>query len=175
MNRQDPNPRGMTRNPDHDTSERAAGRLKHRTLRQLVLHVAENWPEGFTDEEMDAQCRRHEPDLDRAESSYRKRRTELSDDFVIVDSGTKRAKRNGEEAKVWVHRKFHPDPPPEVVKPKGERSQALARRKQASIQWNALVDCAYGRLAENAGRAVAEALGIDYPIRPTEIPAKRPL
>lgn len=179
MSKNDPKkpPRGMTRNPDHATSEKAAVKVKRRTIRALVLSLAEDWPEAFTDEEMDAKCRKAEPDKNRAESSYRKRRTELTDDNIIVDTGTERPKKNGESAKVWVHRKFHPAPPPERVKPKGRAAQALARRKREALMFNALVAAAYyvRLLPEPVRQEIAEALGLDYPIRVTDIPAKRPL
>lgn len=166
--------RGMTRNPDHSTSEKAADQVTKRkpTIRARVLRYAENTPDGFTDEDL----RRINPDA--PESSIRKRRTELSNDFIILKTDRERMNGNGSMVAVWVHRKFHPNPPPEIVRPKGARSKALARRKAESVMWNALVECASGgahRLTTAAERAVADALGMEYPIRVTEIPAKRPL
>lgn len=163
--------RRMTRSNDHRTSEAAAESVKVPTIRARVLAFAENTPQGFIDEELLALS------PGSPESSFRKRRTELSDDCVIVDTGTERPKKNGQMAKVWVHRKFHPAPPPIVEKAQGASAKALQRRKRETMMFNALVVAAHHhhRMPPNDAQQVADALGIPHPINFLDIPAQRPL
>lgn len=173
MDWQDPDTRGMVRNPDHETSEAAADTVARRkgTIRTRVLLFAENRPHGFIDEDL----RRLDPDS--PESSFRKRRSELTDDCVILDSGLTRMNSQCSLSKVWVHRKFHPNPPAEKVKARGRAAHAIQRNKREAIMFNALVTCAgyFCGMSGKQGQAVAEALGIDHPIRYSEIPALLPL
>lgn len=164
---------GMCRVSDHATSEAAAAKVSQRkpTIRALVLIYAQQASNGFIDDDLRV------IDPDAPESSLRKRRSELTDDNLILDSGRTRHNKHGLESKVWIHRKFHPNPPPEKIKVRGSRAEAMQRRKREAIMWNALVECAYRFVFSHsdAARATAEALGTDFPIRVTEIPAKRPL
>jgi len=165
--------KGRTRTPDHATSEAAAESVGRRapTIRARVLAFAAKRPLGFIDEELLAL------DPDAPESSYRKRRTELTDDGLILDSGLKSRKRNGELAIVWCHRKFHPAPPPITEKVRGPSAQALAKRKREKLMFNALVKAAphHQGAHSEVGRTIAEALNIPFPIRVTDIPAPKPI
>ena len=164
-------PRGMVHNPDHSTSIKAARKVKRPTIRSKVLAFAEQDGDGFIDEEL----RTIDPDA--PESSLRKRRTELTDDGYILDSGTERKNSKGQDCTVWIHRKFHPAPPPVRPKVKGERAQALARRREGVLMFNALVMAANHHQGAHSevGRAIADALGIPFPITYANIPAKRPI
>jgi hypothetical protein len=176
-------PRGMVRIPDHSTSEKAAKKVKRQTIRDLVLEVGERIDSGFIDEEVDRKCREIERARDpehkeRAESSYRKRRTELSDEGFFLDTGVTRLNSKGQDSKVWIHRKFHPAPPPITVKVKGQRAQAMQRRKENALMFNALVEAARhftDSPHSETGKAIAEALRIPFPITYSNIPAKRPI
>lgn len=165
-------PTALTRTPDHATSEAAAASIQRHlpTIRARVLNFAENTPEGFIDHDLLVK-------FGGAESSYRKRRTELTEEGLIVATNSTRTNRNGEEATVYVHRKFHPAPPPVVAKEKGKSAQAIQRNQREKQMFNALVMCAPAFIASRSERAeaVATALGIPYPIRQTDIPALRPL
>lgn len=169
------NRKGRSREPDHSTSEQAAENVGRRapTIRARVLAFAAERPLGFIDEDL----RNLDPDA--PESSYRKRRTELTQDGLIVDSGLKRRKRNGELAIIWCHRKFHPAPPPIVEKAKGKSAAALQRAKREKLMFNALVEIAVHPVCHGngsrIGRAVSEALRIPFPIRVTDIPAPKPI
>ena len=163
---------GMTRTPDHATSEAAAGKVKRLTIRARVLCYAENTPRGFIDEQL------HELSPSSPESSFRKRRSELSDECIILDTGRTRANSHGDQCVIWCHRKFHPNPPPIVVKAKGKAADAIRRSRREKKMYNALVAVAY-RYAHTPHsqvvRQVAEALDLDYPIVRGNIPAPLPL
>jgi hypothetical protein len=164
---------GMVRKPDHATSEAAAESVGKRklTIRARVLAFAERSPGGFIDEDLRAL------DPDAPESSYRKRRTELTADGLLVDSGLRRKKLNGELAIVWCHRKFHPAPPPLVEKVRGKAAKAIQRNKREARLFNALVVAAHHhhRMPPKDAKQIADALGIPHPINFLDIPAQRPL
>lgn len=92
---------------DPRTSHRAARRLKpgRLTIRDRVLSFAADRPEFIDEDLVDAF-----PDA--PESSYRKRRTELTEEGWIVDSERTRNNRDGNAEIVWVYRSKHPSPPP---------------------------------------------------------------
>lgn len=164
-------PRGMVRIPDHSTSEQAATSVKRKTIRAIVLEFAEGRPQGFIDDDV----RAIRPDA--PESSMRKRRTELSDDGYILDTGTTRTNAKGSQSIVWIHRRFHPAPPPIKVKVKGAAAQAMQRRKREALMFNALVMAAPHHQGGHSavGKAIADALGIPFPITYSNIPATRPI
>ena len=60
-----------------------------------------------------------------AESSVRKRRSELAQENVLLDTGRVRKNRHGNEEKVWMHREFHHNPPPLV-----DRVQPISKDQQ---------------------------------------------
>lgn len=164
-------PLGTVRIPDHSTSEKAASGVKRQTIRARVLAFAESMPGGFIDEQV------QQLELGRPESSFRKRRTELTDDGYILDSGVERKNSKGQDCTVWIHRKFHPAPPPIKVKVRGTRAQAMQRRKENALMFNALVAAAPHHMGGHSevGRAIAEALNIPFPIAYSNIPARRPI
>lgn len=163
-------PRGMVRNPDHATSEKAANTVRRQPIRKQVLTFSETADNGFIDEQLQAL------NPDAPESSYRKRRSELTDEGYILDTGVTRKNSKGQDSTVWIHRKFHPAPPPIKVKPKGAAAQALARRKQETLMYNALVAAAPHHQGGHSlvGSLIAKALNIPFPITYNNIPAKRP-
>ena len=164
-------PRGMVRVPDHSTSEAAAKKVERTTIRGLVLAFAEQQRTGFIDEDL-LRLRPGAP-----ESSFRKRRTELADDGYILDTGTTRPNRHGDQCTVWIYRGFHPAPPPIKAKVKSPISQAVMRRKENALMFNALVMAAPHHQGGHSevGLAIADALGIPFPITYSNIPARRPL
>ena len=102
----------MTRTPDHVTSTRAAETVNKRkpTLRQIVLDYAARLPLGFIDENLLLM----RPDL--PESSLRKRRTELTEENIILASTEARRNSKGQDCIVWRHRDHVLNPPP--IKPR---------------------------------------------------------
>lgn len=95
------------------TSKAAAEQFapKAETIRAHVLNAARSFgSDGFVDEEL-----YHLPLLSRDrqhfERSVRPRRTELTNQGWLVDSGRRR-EVNGNAQIVWVHRDYHPSPPP---------------------------------------------------------------
>lgn len=103
---------GMTRIDDPVTSVLAAEKVSGRkwTIRQRVEDFARRLPHGFIDEEVGML----KPDA--PESSFRKRRTELADENIILDSGETRRNRKAQECIVWRHRMHMENPPP--IKPR---------------------------------------------------------
>lgn len=164
-------PRGTVRIPDHSTSEQAARKVNRVTIRSRVLAFAEGMPNAFIDEQVRA--------LDPAspESSWRKRRSELADEGYILNTGVTRPNSFGDQCIVWIHRKFHPAPPPIKVKAVGVVAQALQRREQEALMFNALVAAAphFQGGHSAVGKAIAEALNIPFPITYANIPAYRPI
>lgn len=97
-----------TRTGDHPTSSKAAARVaaEQDTIKARVLRFAkEAGPGGFIDDDLKAAF------PDSPESSHRKRRTELTSDGLILDTGQTRQNRDGNAEVVWVHREFHAGPP----------------------------------------------------------------
>jgi hypothetical protein len=115
----------MVRHSDHATSIAAAATVRRVTLRQCVLDIAERAGRvGVTDDELKIA----HPDT--PESSVRKRRTELAQENVLLDTGRTRLNRHGQAEAVWVLRDFHPCPPPVL-----NRTQAMSKDNQiATLQ-----------------------------------------
>lgn len=129
---------GMTRNPDHQTSISAAEKVAGRklTIRERVEVFALARPTGFIDSEIVAAFASH------PESSFRKRRTELTQEAVIVPTEMTRKNSAGQDCIVFMHRDHMINPPPlkkraassrfdqlqeEIARLKAERDSALAR------------------------------------------------
>jgi hypothetical protein len=120
-----------TRTGDHPTSARAAARAaaEQDTIKAQVLRFAKDkGADGFIDDDLKAAF----PDA--PESSYRKRRTELTSDGLILDSGQTRQNRDRNAEVVWQHREFHVGP----VKP----------RHMTQDQWDAHIAKLAARAAE---------------------------
>lgn len=162
-------PTGLTRSPDHATSEKAAGAVtrKLNTIRAKVLHAFEEAPAGLIDHDLLALA----PHA--AESSFRKRRSELTDEGILVATNTTRENHNGQDSTVFVHRKFHPNPPPLKDPTPGKAAGAIRRSKREKLMHNALVDAAHHHAqgASKLERTIAGALGLEYPIQRHLIPA----
>jgi hypothetical protein len=93
----------ITRENDHSTSIAAAKKAKESglpTLRQHVYDVLKTAPNGLTDCEIRAACSQRYGA--RSESTYRKRRTELTDLGLVTWTGERRANEGGNLEKVWV-------------------------------------------------------------------------
>lgn len=106
--------RGMVQRNGRRTSKKAArSAAKHKTTkRDIVLVFARMHPKGFADFHL------VEMRPDWSESTARKRRTELTQENIILDTGrTMRKPSNGEEVTVWVHRDYVPNPPPIITRP----------------------------------------------------------
>jgi hypothetical protein len=114
----------MTRTPDHSTSKKAARKVAGArvTVRSLVLEFATRAPKGFADEAMV----KMRPDW--SESTARKRRTELTEENIILWTGQEIINDHGNPVKVWIHRNFVPSPPPIVAR------KAKATRKQLEAE-----------------------------------------
>lgn len=88
----------MTRRDDHDTSREAADSIRPITgkIALAVLEFAmRRGSYGFTDDEL----KTAHPEA--PESSYRKRRTELTRLGRLCDSGERRINRHGRNEIVW--------------------------------------------------------------------------
>jgi hypothetical protein len=95
---------GMLREDDYATSVEAAKTVVHKqgTIRAKVEQYSiERAAYGFIDDDLRERFGLHHP-----ESSFRKRRTELAQDGVILNSGQSRPNRNGDQATVWVHKDY---------------------------------------------------------------------
>lgn len=113
---------GMVRRPDHATSIKAAGKVRKFTLRETVEQYARDvMREGFIDDDLKAAW------PGKPESSLRKRRTELAQENRILDTGLTRTNRFGHEEIVWVHRNYHPSPPPMQERDTAPKQSRLAR------------------------------------------------
>jgi hypothetical protein len=118
----------MVGQPFHATSVKAAEAVRKVTLRQQVIDFAMNCLNGFTDS-----------DLKDAfpwtpESSMRKRRTELAQENIVLDSGRTRLNRHGHEEIVWQHRYTHPCPPDVVTREYREGPSAKIARLEAEVR-----------------------------------------
>lgn len=125
----------MTRSPDRPTSKKAARRVPRVTVRQLVNEFALRARNGFTDEAM----QKMRPDW--SESTARKRRTEMTEENIILDSGREQINDNGNSMAVWIHRSFHPNPPPVAprkAKPTRKQLEAEIVRLQGIIDAHGL-------------------------------------
>lgn len=114
---------GMVRRDDHATSIAAASSVRRVTLRQCVLDIAlRAGRNGITDDELKVA----HPDT--PESSVRKRRTELAQENVLLDTGRTRLNRHGQAEAIWLHRDFHWSPPPLV-----DRTPPISKDQQIII------------------------------------------
>lgn len=114
--------RGTHRRPDHATSIKAAGKVRRFTIRETVEHYARDCGrDGFTDDDLKRIW------AGKPESSFRKRRTELAQENRILDTGLTRTNRFGHDEIVWVHRSFHPSPPPVQERDTAPKQSKLAR------------------------------------------------
>lgn len=98
-----------SRRTDPDTSHKAGAKVGPAVLpiRDQVLRFAISRAEfGFIDDDLKGAF----PDA--PESSYRKRRSELADEKLLLDTGKRRRNGHGNEEIVWIHRQFQPEPPP---------------------------------------------------------------
>ena len=93
----------LTRTEDHTTSESAARktRAKLNAKQTIVLRALKANPEGLTDEELAAAIVRMGHPAG-AESTYRKRRTELYQKGLAEDTGRRRANARGMSVIVWA-------------------------------------------------------------------------
>jgi hypothetical protein len=113
---------GMVRKPDHETSIKAARGVRRFTLREIVEQYARDCGRsGFTDEDLKLM----QPP--RPESSLRKRRTELAQENIVLETGRTRTNDFAQQEKVWVHRDFHPSPPPIQERDTTPKQSRLAR------------------------------------------------
>jgi hypothetical protein len=120
--------RGMVRNPDQRTSILAAQRVRRVPIREYVLDFAKQRGDfGFIDEDL-LDSKPGQP-----ESSLRTRRNELMRENWIVDSGHTRVNRRGQEMIVWVHRHFHPSPPPIIEREVPESPREEVKRLRALL------------------------------------------
>ncbi|MFL5900895.1 MAG: hypothetical protein ACJ75S_06815 [Solirubrobacterales bacterium] len=123
----------MTRGSgDHPTSKKAARKIAGRksTARALVIEFAKRAPNGFTDEAM----QKMRPDW--AESTARKRRTELTEENIILSTGRDQINDLGNEMHVWIHRDFVSNPPPILprkIKPTRKQVDAELKRLQGIL------------------------------------------
>lgn len=98
-----------TREDDHSTSIAAAKKAKASglpVLRQQVYDVIKVAPNGLTDCEIRIAC--SELFGVRSESTYRKRRTELTDLGLVVWTGERRPNEGGNMEKVWAAAEAEP-------------------------------------------------------------------
>jgi len=131
--------RGTLRQPDHATSIAAAKTVapQRETLKSIVLRYAKDaGPGGFIDEEL----RGIEPS--RPESSFRKRRTELTEKNWIIALPWTRPNSHGQDSTVWIHRDFAVSPPPlqsakkaKRLSAEQERARIVAFLKQQNYPW----------------------------------------
>ena len=114
---------GMVRKNDHSTSIAAAGRVRRRTCEERVTEIAHKAASrGFIDDDLKAAW----PDL--PESSLRKRRTTMTQQNVIIDTGRTPGNRFGQQEKVWAHRDYVYSPPPVVeLEPNVSKADQIVR------------------------------------------------
>lgn len=125
---------GMHRVPDHATSIKAARGVRRFTLREQVMEFARaSLAHGFTDDDLKA------AQPDRPESSLRKRRTELAQENRLLENGFTRKNRFGQDEKVFVHRDYHPSPPPIIERDTTPKQSKLARAEAALAEAKVVV------------------------------------
>lgn len=90
-----------TRADDHHTSKEAAEKMRitAENIRGRVLVAMFKCGQPMTDEEIDADLRTSE---DQAESSFRRRRTDLTDMGLVEWSGKDRRNSRGNKSKLWT-------------------------------------------------------------------------
>lgn len=132
----------VARTTDPQTSHDAAEAVTPATptIRKQVWDFAQGrGPEGFIDEDLVLKW----PDA--PESSYRKRRCELTESNYILDSGRTRRNRAGMDCIVWVARVFVPNAPPTTkLEARPTVDQAEARRLVRDLMEGATIATGYG-------------------------------
>ena len=145
---------GMHRQPDHETSIKAAGKVRRFTLREQVIDFARaRGVTGFIDDDLKLF-------FDTPESSMRKRRTELAQENIIVQTASTRLNVRGSEERVWVHRDYHPSPPPVQERDTTPKQSRLARLEAQVSDLTDMVALAlpYVEAAIEHGRAAIRRL-----------------
>lgn len=136
-----------TANAAPETSHRAAAKVDPvvRSVRDQVIDFAKRAGEqGFTDGQIVALG----DDWFEGDRTYRPRRTELTDENIILDSGRRVENERGNPVVVWVHRDFCPDAPPireagesrepkRAAKPKSEGREMAVQLGQFAKQMKA--------------------------------------
>lgn len=90
---------GLARRDDPDTSHTAAASVRRSTIRDAVIAFAKAaGPGGFIDHDLRA------IDPNAPESSLRKRRSELTKEGILINTGNTRTNDNGVSAFIWKHR-----------------------------------------------------------------------
>jgi len=118
----------MHRRLDHATSVGAAqsATIRKMTMRDRVLQLAHTMrAHGITDDFLKIK----HPET--PESSLRKRRTELAQENVLLENGTTRPNRHGQQEKVFVHRDYVAMPPPLVERGPTESKDGIIVRMRA--------------------------------------------
>lgn len=113
-----------------ETSLEAAGKIAGHlgSIRARVLRYADRaGPAGFIDEELIALVA--DPKI--GDRSVRPRRTELTDENWIVDSGRRRPNRDGNNCVIWVHRNHAINPPPLIERAKAGAADPLKAEARA--------------------------------------------
>lgn len=117
-----------TRRGDPSTSFKAARAVTpaRPTIRRRVDDFARGrGPDGFMDVEMDAALMTPS-ERARGSSSYRTRRSELTAENIILDTGREGVGGgNSNDRRIWVHRDHHPDPGPIVAAVRGAARDIL--------------------------------------------------
>lgn len=125
---------GMVGRDDPTTSILAAETVskRRRTIRQRVEEYALRCPLGFIDENLLL--------LDplAPESSFRKRRTELADENIIIDTGETWQNSKRQDCIVWRHRDHVLDPPP--LKPREQKPSRFESLQKENARLRAEVD-----------------------------------
>lgn len=123
--------KGMHRRNDHATSIKAARGVRRWTLREEVIQFAlDAGYNGFTDDDLKAAW------AYRPESSLRKRRTELTQENILLATALTRQNRFGQEERVWCHRDRHRyvnGPIPPVVERDTTPKQSQMARLKARV------------------------------------------
>jgi hypothetical protein len=117
-----------SRRTDPDTSHKAGAAIGPAVLpiRDQVLRFAIQRAEfGFIDDELKTAF----PDA--PESSYRKRRSELSEERLLVDTTKRRRNSHGNEEIVWIHRQFASQPAPVQERQSPTQRDETKRQGQA--------------------------------------------
>lgn len=142
---------GMTRQPDHRTSIAAAEHVSKRkpTIREQVIEFYLKHPNGATDDMLRCSFP-HAP-----ESSYRKRRTELTQDNILLPTHAEDKNTNDQWARVFIHRDFVRNPPP--IKPRAQAPSRFAQLQEENARLKAIVTVDHARR-----RAAADAVSRSY-------------
>lgn len=120
--------RAPTRRSDPDTSHKAAETVSPAlpSIRARVLEFAlAAGKRGFIDGDLVKAFREH------PESSFRKRRSELSEERWVLDSGDRRDNDFGNEEIVWIHRDHVVGPPPLLTRETAAKRGALQAEGRA--------------------------------------------